>query len=209
MTSASRLLSSRTSVDVAGALQTNAARGGSGRPCTLWFTGLSGAGKSTLASALARQLAERGQAAHVLDGDVLRKGLSSDLGFGPDDRRENVRRVAEVCRLMNDAGLIVIAALISPNSIDRTMARQIIGPESFVEVYLDADLAVCERRDPKGLYARARAGAIPEFTGISAPYDVPSTPELVVRTGSDPVERCVDQLLSHLDGWRRVARMGA
>jgi adenylylsulfate kinase len=209
MAGASPVRVDRTALDAARVVEANSTPGASGRPCTLWFTGLSGAGKSTLAGEVARQLLGRGQAAHVLDGDVLRKGLSSDLGFGPDDRRENVRRVAEVCRLMNDAGLIVVAALISPSSGDRTMARRIIGRESFVEVYLDADLAICEQRDPKGLYARARAGAIAEFTGVSAPYDVPSAPDLVVRTGNDPVERCVDQLLSHLDDRHRLARLGA
>lgn len=170
------------------------------RPCTLWFTGLSGAGKSTLAIALTRGLAGHGLSAAVLDGDVLRRGLCADLGFSPEDRRENVRRVAEVCRLMNDAGVIVVAALISPQVADRALARRIVGPERFIEAYLDADLSICEQRDTKGLYARARAGEIPEFTGISAPYDVPKAPDVVVRTGTQTVEACVDQLLAHLDG---------
>lgn len=174
------------------------------RPFTLWFTGLSGAGKSTLAAELSKLLVQGGHASYVLDGDVLRKGLSSDLGFAPADRSENVRRVAEVCRLMNDAGLIVMAALISPSAGDRALARKIIGPGRFVEVYVDADLAVCERRDPKGLYARARAGKIPEFTGISAPYEVPISPEVVVATGSETIEQCVESLMANLIASRRL-----
>lgn len=174
------------------------------RPFTLWYTGLSGAGKSTLALAVRRHLAEAGVACYVLDGDVVRKGLSSDLGFGPGQRTENVRRVAEVCRLMNDAGLVVIAALISPNDRDRALARGIIGSDLFVEVYLDADLRTCEQRDPKGLYAKARAGSIQEFTGVSAPYDVPSSPDVVVSTGTVSLGECVDQLLGYLSSSRRI-----
>jgi adenylylsulfate kinase len=177
--------------------------------CTLWFTGLSGAGKSTLANVLIRRLAGRGRPAYVLGGDFLRRGLSSDVGFSPDDRTEKVRRVAKVCRLMNDAGVIAAAALISPQAGDRAMARRIVGPDSFAEVYHDADLSVCERRDPKVLYARARAGEIPDFTGVSAPSDVPISPDALVRTGVHAVDACVVQLLSFLDGMRRLGRDGA
>ena len=138
-------------------------------PLTIWLTGLSGAGKSTLAAGLEARLVAAGRASYVLDGDNVRHGLNRDLGFSPEDRRENIRRVAEVARLMNDAGLIVITAFISPYREDRRMARDIIGGERFLEVYLNTPLAVCEARDPKGLYKRARQGGVAEFTGINAP----------------------------------------
>ena len=175
-----------------------------GRAFTLWFTGLSGAGKSTLALAVRRRVVEAGCACHVLDGDAVRRGLCSDLGFGPGHRTENVRRVAEVCRLMNDAGLVVVAALISPNGRDRAIAREIIGPDNFIEVYLDADLETCERRDPKGLYAMARDGRIREFTGVSAPYDVPERPDVVVATGTLEIDACVARLMSFLEATLRI-----
>jgi adenylyl-sulfate kinase len=132
----------------------------------------------------------------MLDGDNIRAGINRDLGFGPDDRRENIRRIAEVARLMNDAGLIAISAFISPYRADRRMARDIIGAERFLEVYVSAPLEVCERRDPKGLYRRARSGEIADFTGVSAPYEPPETPDLVLASGEQSIEACVAQLLA-------------
>ena len=152
------------------------------KPLTIWLTGLSAAGKSTLAFALERLLIKAGHPCFVLDGDNVRHGLNSNLGFSAEDRSENIRRVAEVAKLMNDAGLIVITAFISPFRDDRAKARVIIGDDVFQEVYVSADLAACEERDPKGLYKKARAGQVPEFTGISSPYEVPDAPELTVDT---------------------------
>ncbi|MEO8508491.1 MAG: sulfate adenylyltransferase subunit CysN [Betaproteobacteria bacterium] len=165
-------------------------------PLTIWLTGLSGSGKSTIAQALERRLIDAGHACYVLDGDNLRHGLNRDLGFSPEGRRENVRRVAEAARLMNDAGLIVITALISPYVEDRSMARRIIGPERFFETYLSADVAACEQRDPKGLYAKARRGEIADFTGVNAPYEMPAEPAIDLDTGSDTEQRCVDTLFA-------------
>lgn len=165
------------------------------RPLTVWLTGLSGAGKSTLAEALHARLAGAGHACYVLDGDALRAGISRDLGFGPRERRENIRRAAEVARLMNDAGLIVIAAFISPAADDRRMAGEIIGAGRFIEAFVDAPLEVCEHRDPKGLYRRARAGQIAEFTGVSAPYEPPHEPAIALETGRSSVADCVARLL--------------
>jgi adenylyl-sulfate kinase len=167
-------------------------------PRTLWLTGLSGAGKSTLALALRRRLAAEGRPAYILDGDQLRLGLNRDLGFSPADRAENIRRTAEVARLMNQAGLVVIAALISPYRRDREAARGIIGPEAFLEVYLSTPLAVCEVRDPKGMYRRARSGELPAFTGISAPYEPPERPDLALDTSRLDPAPCVAALLQLL-----------
>ena len=152
------------------------------KPITIWLTGLSASGKSTLAFALERELFEAGRACYVLDGDNVRHGLTKNLGFNADDRAENIRRVAEVARLMNDAGLIVITAFISPYQADRTIAQNIIGEAFFKEVYISTPLAVCEIRDPKGLYSKARAGAITQFTGISSPYEAPERPNLNIDT---------------------------
>lgn len=152
------------------------------KPLTIWLTGLSAAGKSTLAFALERLLIEAGHPCYVLDGDNVRHGLNSNLGFSAEDRSENIRRVAEVAKLMNDAGLIVITAFISPFRDDRANARAIIGEGLFQEVYVSADLAACEARDPKGLYKKARAGQVPDFTGISSPYEAPENPALVIDT---------------------------
>lgn len=174
------------------------------RPLTVWLTGLSGAGKSTLATSLERLLVEAGRAVYVLDGDNVRHGLNSDLGFSPEDRQENIRRVSEVARLMNDAGLIVITAFISPYRDDRRMARHIIGSERFLEVYLSTPLAVCEARDPKGLYRRARRGEVPEFTGINAPYEAPETPELVLNTGEIVVDEAVGVLVGAASRYFRI-----
>jgi len=168
------------------------------RPLTVWLTGLSGSGKSTIAHALEQRLIDQGHACFVLDGDNLRHGLNRDLGFSPEDRRENVRRVAEAAKLMNDAGLVVITALISPYREDRAMARRILGDDRYFETYLAADVEACERRDPKGLYAKARRGEIAEFTGINAPYELPDDPALTLDTASLSLERCVDDLLAAL-----------
>jgi bifunctional enzyme CysN/CysC len=165
-------------------------------PVTIWLTGLSGSGKSTLAFELERRLIASGHTCFVLDGDNIRHGLNRDLGFSPQDRRENIRRIAEVAKLMNDAGIIVITAFISPYAEDRETARGVIGSQRFLETYLAADVATCERRDPKGLYAKARSGAISEFTGVSAPYQPPSAPDLVLETGQHGVDECVERLLA-------------
>ncbi|MBF0374874.1 MAG: adenylyl-sulfate kinase, partial [Alphaproteobacteria bacterium] len=164
----------------------------------LWLTGLSGAGKSTLAMALERRLFERGWQVAVLDGDNLRHGLSADLGFSPTDRAENIRRVGEVAALFARAGVLVVTAFISPYRADRARARAIAG-DLFHEVWVKADLATCEGRDPKGLYARARAGRIPEFTGISAPYETPERPELVLETGGVMAEESLGQLGEYVE----------
>jgi len=166
---------------------------------TIWLTGLSGSGKSTLARALETRLREMGFAAFVLDGDRLRKGLTRDLGFSPDDRKENIRRTAETARLFNEAGVIAIVALISPYRADRELARLAIGEDRFVEVFVDATIEACEARDIKGLYRRARAGEISEFTGISAPYEKPLSPTIHLRTDKADVEQCVARILSCLD----------
>jgi adenylyl-sulfate kinase len=165
------------------------------RALTVWLTGLPGAGKSTLAREAERRLHAAGRLCVVLDGDNLRLGLNRDLGFTPADRAENVRRVAEVARLFNEAGLLALVPLISPFRADRDRARAIVGPERFCEVHVHAPLAACEARDPKGLYRRARAGEIAEFTGVSAPYEPPERPALVLDTATGSVETCVDTLL--------------
>ncbi len=167
-------------------------------PVTFWLTGLSGAGKSTLAQALAKALREQGSACFVLDGDLVRQGLCRDLGFTPEDRAENIRRIAEVARLMNEAGLIVITAFISPYAVDRSSARTCIGHRRFLEVHLSTALDVCEQRDPKGLYGRARCGQLPDFTGISAPYEPPGEPELSLDTASASLDVCVQSCLGLL-----------
>ena len=172
---------------------------------TLWFTGLSGSGKSTLARVLEQRLVELGRPCYRLDGDNLRHGLNRDLGFSPEDRSENIRRVAEVARLRNDAALIVITAFISPYANDRATAREIIGPGRFVEVYLSTDLATCEQRDPKGLYKKARKGEIAEFTGINAPYEPPKRAEMAIDTATRTVEDAVARLL---DETRHRTRLG-
>lgn len=153
------------------------------KPLTLWLTGLSAAGKSTLAFAVERILHDMGRTCYVLDGDNVRHGLNRDLGFSAADRSENIRRVAEVSRLMNDAGLIVITAFISPLRQDRQAARAIIGAPAFREIYVNPGMAVCEERDPKGLYKKARSGDLPEFTGVSAPYEAPFSADLELDTG--------------------------
>ena len=163
-----------------------------------WFTGLSGAGKSTLAMAVENALFEKGYHTYVLDGDNVRHGLNADLGFSPEDRAENIRRIGEVASLMADAGLIVVSAFISPYQADRDRARA-ASPQVFHEIHVDADLATCESRDPKGLYKKARAGEIPEFTGIDSPYEAPINPEMVVNTQNNSVDDCVNQVLRYIE----------
>jgi bifunctional enzyme CysN/CysC len=163
----------------------------------LWFTGLSGAGKSTLAMALEQRLFDKGYQVYVLDGDNVRTGLNANLGFSPEDRAENIRRVGEVAALLANAGLIVITAFISPYRADRDRAREAAGT-AFHEVFINADVATCESRDPKGLYKRARAGDIKEFTGISAPYEEPADPDISVDTSGRGIEECVDDLVAYV-----------
>jgi bifunctional enzyme CysN/CysC len=168
------------------------------RPVTVWLTGLSGSGKSTLAYALEKRLTDAGHACFVLDGDNVRHGLNQDLGFSADDRAENIRRVAEVAKLLNDSGLIVITSFISPFRADRTGAKEIIGADRFSEVFVDAPIEVCEQRDPKGLYAKARTGEVQEFTGVSSPYEPPESPAVIVDTGGLSVEKCSSAVFEHL-----------
>ncbi len=168
------------------------------RGCTIWLTGLSGSGKCTIAVAAEKQLVKAGHHAYVLDGDNVRHGLNRDLGFSPDDRTENIRRIAEVAKLMTDSGAIVLTSFISPYRADRAAAREIFPEGEFVEAFVAATLATCEERDPKGLYVKARAGEIPEFTGISAPYEEPEQPELVLRTDREAVEESTQALIAFL-----------
>ena len=179
-----------------GAADRVALLGHSGR--TVWFTALSGSGKSTLAFAGEEALVARGVAAYVLDGDNVRFGLNRDLGFSAADRTENVRRIGEVCRLFQDAGLVVLSAFISPYKADRDAVRALHPEGSFVEVFVDTPLDICEARDVKGLYARARTGEIPEFSGISAPYEAPEAPDITVDA-TRPLNECVGVMLAHLD----------
>jgi bifunctional enzyme CysN/CysC len=165
----------------------------------LWLTGLSGAGKSTLAMMVEQHLFRKGYAVYVLDGDNIRSGLNANLGFSPEDRVENIRRVGEVAALFADGGFLCITAFISPYRVDRARARAATPPGSFHEVYVRADLATCERRDPKGLYRKARAGEIREFTGVSAPYEPPEAPALVVDTVTHPIEACLEQILGYVE----------
>ena len=163
----------------------------------LWLTGLSGSGKSTVANALDIRLNEMGKATYLLDGDNIRLGINSDLGFSKEDRNENIRRISEIGKLFVDSGLITIACFISPLKVNREMARKTIG-DDFIEVFIDCPLDECEKRDPKNLYKKARKGLIKEFTGISAPYEKPEDPEIVVNTKEKTVDQCVDQILDYL-----------
>jgi adenylylsulfate kinase len=174
------------------------------RGATLWLTGLSASGKSTLAKLLEHQLNKCGCLAYVLDGDNMRHGLNRDLGFSPEDRKENIRRFGEVAKLFTDAGVIVICALISPYRQDRDLVRAIVGSGDFIEVYVYASLQTCEARDPKGLYKKARAGEIRQFTGVSAPYEKPDHPEITVDTEKKNPEQGVAQLLEYLERDKRI-----
>jgi bifunctional enzyme CysN/CysC len=168
------------------------------KPVTIWFTGLSGAGKSTLANEIEKVLNNSGKYTMLLDGDNVRMGLCNDLGFSEKDRIENIRRIAEVARLMNDAGLIVLSSFISPYINDRRKARAIIGNDNFVEVYVSTPLEECEKRDTKGLYKKARVGMISNFTGISSPYEEPQNPEIVINTSKNSIEESVNILLKEI-----------
>lgn len=169
------------------------------RPCVIWFTGLSGAGKSTLANALERALHARGRHSYLLDGDNVRHGLNRDLGFSDTDRVENIRRIAEMAKLFVDAGLIVMTAFISPFRADRQLARDLVAADEFIEVHVATPLSICEERDPKGLYRKARAGEIRQFTGIDSAYETPEAPELVVDTAANDLAGCVALVLDYLE----------
>ena len=164
----------------------------------LWFTGLSGSGKSTVANATEKILHDMGLHTYILDGDNVRMGLNKDLGFSPEDRTENIRRITEVAKLFADSGSIVLTAFISPYREDRDKARAIISNEDFIEIFVSADLSVCEARDPKGLYKKARAGEIKGFTGIDAPYEAPLNPELIVETNKHDIEASAQIVVDYL-----------
>lgn len=165
---------------------------------TLWFTGLSGSGKSTLANHVAKELFLTRHRVFVLDADNIRHGLNRDLGFSPEERAENIRRIGEVCKLFTQSGVMILAALISPMLKDRQMVREILGGKDFVEIFIKCSLAVCEERDPKGLYKKARTGSITEFTGISAPYEEPQHPALIVETDQCSLEQCSEKIIAYL-----------
>ena len=169
------------------------------KSATLWFTGLSGSGKSTISVELEKALFERKKHAFRLDGDNVRHGLNKNLGFSPEDRQENIRRIGEVSKLMVDAGLITITAFISPYREDRDNVRAILDDDEFIEIYTQCSVEECERRDPKGLYKKARTGEIPEFTGISAPYEEPRNPEITIDTEQLDVKDAVTQILNYLE----------
>jgi bifunctional enzyme CysN/CysC len=168
------------------------------QPSVIWLTGLSGSGKSTLANVLERRLVEMGRHTMLLDADNIRHGLNCDLGFSEAERIENIRRIGEVAKLMTDAGLIVITAFISPFQAERDMVRALLPDGKFLEVYLSTPLEVCEARDPKGLYSKVRRGEIPNFTGISSPYEEPLQPELRINTATLPVYECADYIMALL-----------
>lgn len=164
----------------------------------IWFTGLSGSGKSTIANAAARRLYELGVKNYVLDGDNIRHGLNRDLGFSEADRTENIRRIGEVSKLFVDSGQVVLTAFISPFQSDRHLVRELLQEDEFIEVYVNCPIEDCEKRDPKGLYIKARQGIIPEFTGISSPYEEPIAPEIIIESNIFTVEECVDQVINYL-----------
>lgn len=169
------------------------------KSCVLWFTGLSGAGKSTLANAVEHELHQRGLASYVLDGDNIRHGLNRGLGFGAEDRRENIRRIGEVAKLFIDAGVITLTAFISPYREDRELARNLVEAGEFIEVYVKCPLEECERLDVKGLYHKARSGEIGQFTGISAPYEEPEQAEIVIESDKQTIEDAVRTVLTYLE----------
>ena len=164
----------------------------------IWFTGLSGSGKSTLAHAVEEQLFQQGCRTYVLDGDNIRHGLCGDLSFSVKDRKENIRRIAEVSKLMLESGVITLTAFISPFKNERSFARSLIPHGEFIEIYCNSSLDVCEQRDVKGLYKKARSGLINEFTGVSSPYEVPTNPELILNTGVEKLNSCVQQVIKLL-----------
>ncbi|NPA03851.1 MAG: adenylyl-sulfate kinase [Epsilonproteobacteria bacterium] len=174
------------------------------KPCILWFTGLSGSGKSTLANALEEKLYKNGNLTYLLDGDNIRHGLNSDLGFSSKDRQENIRRIGEVSKLFVDAGLIVLSAFISPFRKDREFVRNLVSKDEFIEIFVDTPLSECEKRDPKGLYKKARKGEIKEFTGISSPYEPPLAPEIHIKNLS--LEESVEKILNYLFTKKYITR---
>ena len=165
----------------------------------LWFTGLSGSGKSTIANKLEEALHQKGIRTYSLDGDNIREGINKDLGFSPDDRTENIRRIAEVANLMVDAGLVVLAAFVSPYKKDRDNIRHIVKDVNFVEIYVNTSLEECERRDVKGLYKKARAGEIKNMTGISAPYEAPESPDVEIKTELESIDQAVDRIMAFIE----------
>ncbi|RJG47588.1 adenylyl-sulfate kinase [Motilimonas pumila] len=169
------------------------------KACVLWFTGLSGAGKSTVAGAVEQRLHEMNAHTYLLDGDNVRHGLCGDLGFSDEDRKENIRRVGEVAKLMVDAGLLVLTAFISPHRAERQLVRDLLPDAEFIEVFVDVPLDICEQRDPKGLYKKARAGEIKNFTGIDSVYEAPDNPEIRVENGDQPLSIAVDQIIQYLE----------
>jgi adenylylsulfate kinase len=168
------------------------------KSCILWFTGLSGSGKSTLANAVDYSLFQQHMRSYVLDGDNIRHGLNRDLGFQKEDRKENIRRIGEVAKLFVDSGQIVSSAFISPFREDRKLIRNMFEAEEFIEIFLDCPIHVCEDRDPKGLYKKARIGKISDFTGISSPYEIPYNPEIIIETNKITIEQSVKEILSYL-----------
>ena len=174
------------------------------QPCVVWLTGLSGAGKSTLASALDSRLHGLGHHTYVLDGDNVRHGLNKDLGFSERDRVENIRRVGETARLMVDAGLIVITAFISPFKQDRKMVKSLLKPGQFIEVHVATPIETCESRDTKGLYKKARAGQIKDFTGVNSPYEAPASADITIDTSSRPLEECISELVGYLERYNYI-----
>jgi adenylyl-sulfate kinase len=165
------------------------------QPKTIWFTGLSASGKSTLAYALERRLIDIGRVCYVLDGDNIRHGLSKDLSFTDQHRSENIRRVAEVAKLMNDAGLIVISSFISPSRNDRALAKNIVGDDNFIEIYISTPIDFCEKRDPKGMYKKARLGEIEGFTGVGSIYEAPESPFMSIDTSVSSIDECLESLI--------------
>lgn len=168
------------------------------RPCILWFTGLSGSGKSTIAGAVEQKLFELGHHTYLLDGDNVRHGLNKDLAFTDNDRIENIRRIGELSKLMIDAGLLVMTAFISPFREDRRMVRSLVQNHEFIEIYMDTPIDECERRDPKGLYKKARKGEIKNFTGVDSDYETPEVPEVVINTVDLSIEECADKIIKYL-----------
>lgn len=165
----------------------------------LWFTGLSGSGKTTIVNILEQKLSQLGKRTYVLDGDNLRHGINKDLGFSPEDRAENIRRSGEIAKILLDAGLIVLASFISPFREDRRFVKSIFQNDEFYEIFLDAPIGVCEERDPKGLYKKAREGKIKDFTGIGSPYERPEKPDFHLKTDVTPAEECAEYILKHIN----------
>ncbi len=170
----------------------------------LWFTGLSGSGKSTIANAVEKELVNRGIHTYILDGDNVRKGLNNNLSFSPEDRKENIRRIAEVANLMVDAGLVTLAAFVSPYKKDRENIKQILGADRYVEIFVNTPIEECERRDVKGLYAKARAGEIKDFTGVHAPYEAPVSPDVEIDTTQVSVAQAVETVVKHIENKLKI-----